>query len=32
MGHKSSFGNMDVAKRVAAAIGDLRPPADQKSK
>jgi hypothetical protein len=32
MGHKSSFGNMEVAKRVAAAIGDLTPPAVQKSK
>jgi hypothetical protein len=32
MGHKSSFGNMEVAKLVAAAIGDLEPPADQKSK
>jgi hypothetical protein len=30
MGHKSSFGNMDVAKRVAAAIGELA--SDQKSK
>ena len=32
MGHKSSFGNMQVAKRVAAAIGEPAPPADQKSK
>jgi hypothetical protein len=32
MGHKSSFGNMEVAKLVAAAIGDLDPMADQKSK
>jgi hypothetical protein len=32
MGHKSSFGNMEVAKLVAAAIGELQPPADQKSK
>jgi len=32
MGHKSSFGNMEVAKLVAAAIGELPPPADQKSK
>jgi hypothetical protein len=32
MGHKSSFGNMEVAKLVAAAIGELAPPADQKSK
>jgi hypothetical protein len=31
MGHKSSFGNMEVAKLVAAAIGELQPP-DQKSK
>ncbi len=31
MGHKSSFGNNEVAKLVAAAIGDLAP-ADQKSK
>lgn len=31
MGHKSSFGNKEVAKLVAAAIGDLAP-ADQKSK
>jgi hypothetical protein len=32
LGHKSSFGNMAVAKLVAAAIGELQPPADQKSK
>lgn len=32
MGHKSSFGNMEVAKLVAAAIGELQPGADQKSK
>ncbi len=32
MGHKSSFGNLDVAKRVAAAVGDLAPPSGQKSK
>jgi hypothetical protein len=32
MGHKTTFGNMDVAKRVAAAIGDLGSPSDQKSK
>jgi hypothetical protein len=32
MGHKSSFGNMEVAKLVAAAIGDLGAPPDQKSK
>jgi hypothetical protein len=32
MGHKSSFGNMEVAKLVAAAIGELQPPSDQKSK
>jgi hypothetical protein len=32
MGHKSSFGNMEMAKLVAAAIGDLTPSADQKSK
>ncbi len=32
MGHKSSFGNMEVAKLVAAAISQLAPPADQKSK
>jgi hypothetical protein len=32
MGHKSSFGNMEVAKLVAAAIGELPPPPDQKSK
>jgi hypothetical protein len=31
MGHKSPFGNRDVAKRVAAAIGKLAAP-DQKSK
>jgi hypothetical protein len=31
MGHKTTFGNMDVAKRVAAAIGDLGS-SDQKSK
>jgi len=32
MGHKSSFGNMQVAKLVGAAIGELASPADQKSK
>ena len=32
MGHKSSFGNIKVAKLVGAAIGELQPPADQKSK
>jgi hypothetical protein len=32
MGHKSSFGNMEVAKLVAAAVGELQPPSDQKSK
>ena len=32
MGHKSSFGNMEAAKLVAAAIGDLGSPPDQKSK
>jgi hypothetical protein len=32
MGHKSTFGNMDVAKRVAEAIGDLGPLGDQTSK
>ena len=32
MGHKSSFGNMEVAKLVAAAIGEVHLPADQKSK
>lgn len=32
MGHKSSFGNREVAKLVAAAIGEPAPPADQKSK
>jgi hypothetical protein len=26
MGHKSSFGNLEVAKRVAAAIGKIGPP------
>jgi hypothetical protein len=31
MGHKSPFGNMDVAKRVGAAIGHLNQAADQKS-
>jgi hypothetical protein len=28
LGHKSSFGNSEVAKLVAAAIGELVPPAD----
>jgi hypothetical protein len=32
MGHKSPFGNMAVAKRVAAAIGGLGSSSDQKSK
>jgi hypothetical protein len=32
LGHKSSFGNTEVAKLVASAIGELAPPADQKSK
>jgi hypothetical protein len=32
MGHKSPFGNMEVARLVAAAIGDLAPPPGQKSK
>ncbi len=31
MGHKSSFGNKEVAKLVAAAIGDLGPSGDQTS-
>ena len=32
MGHKSPFGNRDVAERIAAAIGRLQPSGDQKSK
>jgi hypothetical protein len=32
MGHKSAFGNLDVAKRVAAAIGELPAAPGQKSK
>lgn len=32
MGHKSPFGNREVAKLVAGAIGELASPADQKSK
>ena len=32
MGHKSSFGNMEVAKLVAAAISEFNLPNDQKSK
>jgi hypothetical protein len=32
MGHKSPLGNREVAKLVAAAIGDLAPPAEQKQK
>jgi hypothetical protein len=32
MGHKSSFGNMEVAKLVAAAISEFNLAADQKSK
>ena len=32
MGHKSPFGNREVAKLVAAAIGEFPPPPDQKSK
>ena len=32
MGHKSSFGNTEVAKLVAAAIGEVALPVDQKSK
>jgi hypothetical protein len=31
MGHKSPFGNRDVAQRIAAAIGELQPPEAQKS-
>ncbi len=30
MGHKSSFGNREVAKLVAAAMSELQPPADRK--
>jgi hypothetical protein len=32
MGHKSAFGNRDVAERIAASIGEFQLPGDQKSK